>query len=246
MSVSFHIPSRRILVRGTNWLGDAVMTTPALLRLREKFPDAHIALLSQSKLTELWQQHPAINETTPFAIGESAFAIAKKLRAGKFDLALVLPNSPRSALETFLAHIPRRVGYSRPWRNFFLTQTVSSRAEAVKMRKRSAGEIRSLITGGKIGNRKSEIGNVPSLRTSAATRLRNASASFSAVKKLGRFLLNRFKPVAAAIFHRRNFCRCSANCATNTAHCSSSTKFTLALAARENGSPANTPAWCPT
>ncbi len=159
MSVSFHIPPRRILVRGTNWLGDAVMTTPALLRLREKFPDAHIALLSQSKLTELWQQHPAINETTPFAIGESAFAIAKKLRAGKFDLALVLPNSPRSALETFLAHIPRRVGYSRPWRNFFLTQTVSSRAEAVKMRKRSAGEIRSLITGGKIGNRKSEIGN---------------------------------------------------------------------------------------
>ena len=40
---------RRILVRGTNWLGDAVMTTPALLRLREKFPDAHIALLTPDK-----------------------------------------------------------------------------------------------------------------------------------------------------------------------------------------------------
>ena len=40
----------RILVRGTNWLGDAVMTTPALLRLREKFPDAHIALLTPEKL----------------------------------------------------------------------------------------------------------------------------------------------------------------------------------------------------
>ena len=40
----------RILVRGTNWLGDAVMTTPALLRLREKFPDAHIALLTPDKL----------------------------------------------------------------------------------------------------------------------------------------------------------------------------------------------------
>ncbi len=44
---------RRILVRGTNWLGDAVMTTPALLRLREKFPDAHIALLTPEKLREL-------------------------------------------------------------------------------------------------------------------------------------------------------------------------------------------------
>ena len=37
---------RRILVRGVNWLGDAVMTTPALLRLREKFPDDHITLLT--------------------------------------------------------------------------------------------------------------------------------------------------------------------------------------------------------
>ncbi len=37
---------RRILVRGVNWLGDAVMTTPALLRLRERFPQAHIALLT--------------------------------------------------------------------------------------------------------------------------------------------------------------------------------------------------------
>ena len=44
---------RRILVRGTNWLGDAVMTTPALLRLREKFPDAHIALLTPEKLRDL-------------------------------------------------------------------------------------------------------------------------------------------------------------------------------------------------
>ena len=42
--------SPRILIRGTNWLGDAVMTTPALLRLREKFPDAHIALLTPEKL----------------------------------------------------------------------------------------------------------------------------------------------------------------------------------------------------
>jgi heptosyltransferase-2 len=57
----------------------------------------------------------------------------------------VLPNSPRSALEIFLAGIPQRVGYSRPWRNFFLTQTVASRLDAVKMHKRSKSEIRQLI-----------------------------------------------------------------------------------------------------
>jgi len=54
----------------------------------------------------------------------------KKLRSGKFDLALVLPNSPRSALETWLAGIPQRIGCARPWRNFFLTDVVPARAES--------------------------------------------------------------------------------------------------------------------
>jgi len=136
----------RILIRGTNWLGDAVMTTPALLRLREKFPDAHIAQLTSEKLRELWIGHPAVDETISFAPGESVFTTGKKLRAGKFDLALVLPNSPRSAIEPWLAGIPRRIGCARPWRNFFLTQAVAPRVQAVKMRKRSESEIQRLIS----------------------------------------------------------------------------------------------------
>ena len=148
----------RILVRCVNWLGDAVMTTPALLRLREKFPDAHIALLAPEKLRELWLQHPAVDEIISFAARESVLAVAKKLRAEKFDLALVLPNSPRSALEVFLAGIPQRVGYARPWRNFFLTQTAAPRADAVKMHKRSESEIQQLISAKpEAGSRKPEI-----------------------------------------------------------------------------------------
>jgi len=137
---------RRILVRGVNWLGDAVMTTPALLRLREKFPTAHIALLVPEKLRELWLQHPAVDEIISFAPSENIFAVANKLRAGKYDLALVLPNSPRSALEVLLAGIPQRIGYARPWRNFFLTQTIAARTGAVKMHKRTAAEIRELVS----------------------------------------------------------------------------------------------------
>jgi lipopolysaccharide heptosyltransferase II len=136
----------RILVRGTNWLGDAVMTVPALLRLREKFPEACIALLTPEKLWQLWPNHPAIDEIISFSPGESVFAVGKKLRTGKFDTAVVLPNSPRSAIEVFLAGIPKRIGYARPWRNFFLTQTVAPCSDAVEMRKRSAGEIKELIT----------------------------------------------------------------------------------------------------
>ncbi|HXR05053.1 MAG TPA: lipopolysaccharide heptosyltransferase II [Verrucomicrobiae bacterium] len=161
---------RKILVRGTNWLGDAVMTTPALLRLREKFPEAHLALLTPEKLRDLWVGHPAINETIPFAPGESVFAVGKKLRAGKFELALVLPNSPRSAIEVWLAGIPQRIGYARPWRNSFLTQTLEPRADAVTMRKRSVAEIKrrtGVAPASKIIPDKSETGETPVLHPAA-------------------------------------------------------------------------------
>ncbi len=145
----------RILVRSTNWLGDAVMTTPALLRLREKFSGAHIALLTPEKLKDLWLaspkqgegglRHPAVDEILPFTPGENVFSLARKLRAGKFDLAVLFPNSPRSAIETWLAGIPKRIGYARPWRNFCLTNAIAPRADAAKMRKRSVAEIRRFV-----------------------------------------------------------------------------------------------------
>ena len=170
MTVAFKIPPRRILVRGVNWLGDAVMTTRALLRLREKFPAAHITLLTPEKLRELWFHHPALDETISFAACENVFSTGKKLRAGKFDLALVLPNSPRSALEVFFARIPHRIGYARPWRNLFLTQAVSPRTDAVKMRKLTAAEIRRRTGVAPVSNQienKLETGATPVLHASA-------------------------------------------------------------------------------
>ena len=80
MSVAFHAPPRRILVRGVNWLGNAVMTTPALLRLREQFPAAHIALFGPDKLDALWRHHPAVDDTIFFAAGQNVFSIGKRLR----------------------------------------------------------------------------------------------------------------------------------------------------------------------
>lgn len=140
--------AEKILVRGVNWLGDAVMTTPALQRLREARPEAHITLLSPAKLRELWLHYPAIDSVLSFEEGETVFAAAKRLRAGRFTTALVLPNSPRSALETFLARIPSRIGLARPWRNFFLTQRIQPRAGAMDMRKRSLAEIQQLNRAG--------------------------------------------------------------------------------------------------
>jgi len=134
----------RILVRGVNWLGDAVMTTPALLRLRERFPEAHVTMLTPAKLRDLWLNHPAVDATFSIDSGDNVFAVARKLRSGSFDTALVFPNSPRSAMEAWLARIPIRIGHARPWRNFFLTNAIPSRPGAVKMRKRSVAEIQQL------------------------------------------------------------------------------------------------------
>jgi len=146
MSVSFHPTPRRILVRGVNWLGDAVMTTPALMRLREKFPAAQITVFTHEKLRDIYLHHPAINETLTFSKGEGLFTLGRKIRAGKFDLGLVLPNSPRSAMEMWLARIPWRIGGEWPWRNWFLTDAIPTRAGAVKMHKRTEAEVRKLIS----------------------------------------------------------------------------------------------------
>ncbi|MBN8249384.1 MAG: lipopolysaccharide heptosyltransferase II, partial [Verrucomicrobia bacterium] len=138
---------RRIVVRGVNWLGDAVMTTPALCRLRERFPDAEITLLTPSKLKDLWTGHPDVHQVLPIGVGEGVLSVARRLRRGRFDLAVLLPNSPRTGVEAWLGGIPRRVGGSWPWRNALLTDIVPPAPEVLPMRKRSPEEIRKLIAG---------------------------------------------------------------------------------------------------
>lgn len=141
------MPAEQILVRGVNWLGDAVMTTPALLRLREAKPSASITLLSPEKLADLWLGHPAVDEVAVWRKGEGVWAVARRLRAGRFDQALVLPNSFRSALEVWLAGIPIRLGYRGNGRSLLLTHAAPRRADEMRMRKRSAKEIQRLAAG---------------------------------------------------------------------------------------------------
>jgi heptosyltransferase-2 len=135
----------KILVRGVNWLGDAVMTTPALQRLREAKPRAHIALLTHEKLADLWQGHPSIDAVLTFNADEGVFSVARRLRAERFDVAVVFPNSLRSVLETFFAAIPVRVGHARNARSIFLTRALPLRSGALSMHKRSRAEIEQRI-----------------------------------------------------------------------------------------------------
>ena len=121
------------------------MTTPALQRLRERFPEARITLLTHEKLAGLWLHHPSLDRVLVFASGGQIWSVARRLRLENFDLALVLPNSPRSALEVWLARIPERIGYARPWRNWFLTRPIPARPGHVQMHKLSPREISRLI-----------------------------------------------------------------------------------------------------
>ena len=134
----------RILVRGVNWLGDAVMTTPALQRLRERFPAARITLATPAKLAALWLHHPSLDHLVVLEAGEGVWAVGRRLRPEQCELALLFPNSLRSALECWLGGIPRRVGRARRWRDGFLTQAVPPRPGQIRMHKRSPREIREL------------------------------------------------------------------------------------------------------
>jgi heptosyltransferase-2 len=139
------VKQQRILIRGVNWLGDAIMSTPALMRLRDAMPHAHIALLTSAKLADLWQSHPAIDEVIPFSKTDGIGQVSRRLRAGKFDQALIFPNSFRSACESWMASIPRRIGFGGNARNILLTKVVPRRVTDIQMHKRSTQEVEQLI-----------------------------------------------------------------------------------------------------
>ena len=117
---------QRILVRSTNWVGDAVMSLPALDALRARFPRAEIVLLAKPSVSELYWRHPAVNRQIIYKPasehrGPRGFAkLVMELRAERFDAALLFPNSFHSAWMAWLARIPLRIGYARDGRGFLL------------------------------------------------------------------------------------------------------------------------------
>jgi lipopolysaccharide heptosyltransferase II len=109
----------RLLVRSSNWLGDAVMSIPAVEACRRGRPDLHLTILTPAKLAALWRRVPAVDEVIEIQPGESPRALARRVGA-KFDAALLFPNSLRSALEARALRIPSIVGYPGHWRRWLL------------------------------------------------------------------------------------------------------------------------------
>jgi heptosyltransferase-2 len=118
---------QKILMRGPNWVGDAVLAIPAMKAVRARFPGAEITLLVRPWVAGLFTSADFIDQlwTEP---KPSRFAdwprIARNIRSRQFDLALLFPNSFESALMVFLARVPQRIGYARDGRSWMLTDSI--------------------------------------------------------------------------------------------------------------------------
>ena len=110
----------RIVIRSSNWLGDAMMSVPAVRALKHGNPAAHIAVVTPEKLADVWRLVAEVDEVIAFPAAK-IFGVAKLIRAGKFDTGVIFPNSLRTALEMWLARVPRRTGYAGHSRRWLLT-----------------------------------------------------------------------------------------------------------------------------
>ncbi len=136
--------SDNILICGVNWLGDAVMSMPAVQMLRQRRPRSKLTMLVKEKLVPLWKMQEAVDEIVSLpAGGVSTLSMGCRLRSWQFDCAYVFPNSFRSALVAFLGRIPRRVGVPGHYRAWMLTQVPE--VEPVEGRYHQAWEYLDLV-----------------------------------------------------------------------------------------------------
>jgi len=128
---------KNVLVRGVNWVGDAVMTLPALRALKKALPEARISLLVKPWVSPLFEKDPHVDEIILYS--EEYHGIMGKIRISRmlhekgFCSAVLFQNAFDAAFIAFLAGIKERVGYNRDGRGFLLTTAVPVPANGQKI-----------------------------------------------------------------------------------------------------------------
>jgi heptosyltransferase-2 len=121
----------KVLIRATNWLGDAIMALPALRAVRSRFPEAEIAILARPYVADIYRDQQICNRLILYdASGAHAGVLgrerlAAELRAQKFDAALLLQNAFDAAWLAWRARISERIGYARDGRSLLLTKPIA-------------------------------------------------------------------------------------------------------------------------
>jgi len=120
----------KILIRATNWVGDAIMALPALRAARGRFPDANISILARPYVADIYRGQKICDELIsydpqgPHAGLSGRERLAQELRKQKFDVALLLQNAFDAAWIAWRAAIPERIGYARDGRSLLLTKKI--------------------------------------------------------------------------------------------------------------------------
>lgn len=120
----------RILVRATNWIGDAILSLPALRLIRARWPDAELAVLARPYVADLYRDQQVADRLLPYDRHgahrgwRGREALTRELRAQRFDLAILFQNAFDAAWLAWRAGIPERVGYARDARGLLLTRSI--------------------------------------------------------------------------------------------------------------------------
>lgn len=127
----------RMLIRGTNWIGDVVMTLPAVAAIRKTWPSARISIIAKPWVSEIYRLSPDVDEVIVFQEPgrhtgvRGRLRLAGELRKNTFDCAVLLQNAIEAAVIARLAGIPLRAGYNSDGRGLLLTHSVR-RTRAVR------------------------------------------------------------------------------------------------------------------
>jgi heptosyltransferase-2 len=111
----------RIVIRATNWVGDAIMALPALRAVRSRFSDAEITILARPYVAAIYKNQQVCDN---MLFVDDKKDVLEELRAQKFDLALLLQNAFQAAWIVWRAGIPERIGYARDGRSPLLTKAL--------------------------------------------------------------------------------------------------------------------------
>lgn len=130
---------KRILIRAPNWIGDAVLSLPALDALKTIYPQAEITILAKSWVSPVYDNNQSVKNIIVYDRPKSSnsflgnipilssiveFRLVRELNKGNFDIAVLFQNAFKAALIVFLAGIKIRTGYSRDLRGLLLSHPI--------------------------------------------------------------------------------------------------------------------------
>jgi len=197
----------RILIRSSNWLGDAVMSAPAVRAIKAGRPDAHITVAAPSKIASMWKLMPEVSEIIPLPNKSLVATVRSIRRQSRFDVVILFPNSLRTALETWLSKIPRRVGYRGHFRSWLLNQIIYQRETPGPIEHQADRYLRvaSELGASVQHNRREALHRVPAISDGtrsvppADKRMKLALSPGAEYGPAKRWLPHRFAEVAAAV-----------------------------------------------